>query len=91
MDFKVKLEKIESKHNNLRTSEIIGITSIEKPQQGSQFIMFSEPINSDKDVRYVCTSTIKKIRNTKNEEGSKILNSYEIATENSIYRITYLS
>jgi hypothetical protein len=90
MKYKVKLEKINSTHDNLRTSEVIGTTMYERPIQNDYFSMISEPLTKGKDIRHVMTSRVKKVRNVEDENGNKLPNTFEFVTEFSLYRITYL-
>lgn len=92
--YKVKLTKIESKHKNLRTDEVVGVTELGSPIQGEPFIMKAEALDSRiKDIpgaaRLIYTTPVLKWRHP-DESGQKQYNKYEVATKNSIYLIEYL-
>lgn len=55
---KVRLRKITSTHNNLRTNEINGFTST-MPEIGRPFVIYNyEPLELDDGARYVITSLV---------------------------------
>ena len=74
--YNVKLTKIRSNHNNLRSNVIIGKTN-ELPTVGEGFQMLSEGL--DFGVRHVWTSPIKHLE--------KIENTYQFNTANSVYKL----
>ena len=79
---KVKLVKISSTHNNLRTSEIEGhCTSI--PQVGYTFTMFAPPLESG-NIRNIWTTHIKTC--DYNEAEKK----FTFTTQNSTYTLDVL-
>jgi len=78
--YNVKLTKIRSNHNNLRSNVIIGKTN-ELPTVGEGFQMLSEGL--DFGVRHVWTSPIKHLE--------KIDSIYQFNTANSVYKLEVLS
>lgn len=62
MIYKVKLTKIQSDHNNIRSNEIIGVTSF-LPKMGERFLMLSEALDKSQgaNARYIETSPITNI------------------------------
>ena len=62
MIYKVKLTKIQSDHNNIRSNEIIGVTSF-LPKMGERFQMLSEALDKSHgaNTRHVETSPITNI------------------------------
>ena len=86
--FKVKLKKIKSSHQNLRTDEIVGFTEFEKPVVGDFFFMtaeaLTEPFKSmPGGARMIHTTKIQEVR----EESENI---YQFETRNSVYTVEYL-
>lgn len=71
---KVKLTKIESNHNNLRTNEIEGV-SLDLPEVGKSFYLVGESLTEGMDARVVTTTEIKSLEKTDNEYTFKTLNS----------------
>jgi len=57
---KVKLRKIKSNHNNLRTNEIVGHTECWPPQLGEIFVMIGKPLKFG-DGRLVYTTPITNV------------------------------
>ena len=78
--YNVKLTKIRSNHNNLRSNVIVGKTN-ELPVIGEGFQMLSEGL--DFGVRHVWTSPIKHLE--------KIDSIYQFNTANSVYKLEVLS
>ena len=78
--YKVRLTKIRSNHNNLRSNIIVGETN-ELPKVGEGFQMLSEGI--DFGTRHVWTSPIKHLE--------KMNNTYQFNTENSVYKLEILN
>jgi hypothetical protein len=72
----VKLTQLASTHNNVRTTEIIG-ECYGIPVEGERFVMFSKPLDKTKNLRYLKTSPIQKVK----KEGNR----YFFTTENSSY------
>lgn len=79
---KAKLTKVESTHNNLRTNEIVG-RPLFIPEVGRSFIMWSEPLDKDMDIRQITTSVVKSVELIGD-------NLYEFKTMNSIYKLEIL-
>lgn len=75
---KVKLTKIESNHQNLRSKEIIGNAPF-KPQIGNHFVMYAESLTPGLDMRQIVTTEITGV----STEG-KITT---FSTQNSIYTV----
>jgi hypothetical protein len=74
--FDVKLTKISSSHNNLRTNDVTGKCHV-LPQVGTSFTMFAEGLEFG--TRIIATSEVKEVT----PEGFK--------TENSEYKLEVLS
>lgn len=66
------LKKVMSKHDNLRTPEILGFC-VNTPKVGERLFFISDSLDFEGGERRIITSPIKKI------EGTRIL------TENSVY------
>ena len=80
--YKVRLTKIESNHNNLRTDTIEGCTA-KLPQVREPFCMYAEPIDPDASVRFIKTTLVAEIT-------SPVVGEFEFKTKNSTYRLTVL-
>ncbi len=78
----IKLVKIESTNNALRTKEVEGTTN-ELPKVGQRFELMGEPINNRYSMRHVSTSPVQSVG--KKKEG-KIL----FKTLNSTYELELL-
>lgn len=78
---KVRLTKIESNHNNLRTNSVEGECQ-DLPQLDRGLVILADPLEQG-NFRIVNTSIIKEIR----EIGS---NDYVLKTLNSLYRLEVL-
>lgn len=78
----VKLTKVKSDHNNLRTDEVVGECD-SLPEVGTGFSMYGEPLDSKLNVRLIRTSEITQCTLT-----SPI--SYLFHTLNSVYRLDIL-
>jgi hypothetical protein len=81
MTYQVKLTKIKSTHNNLRTDVIEGKT-FKLPEVGDSFAMFGEPLTEGFDTRAVYTTEIKVCDRQGNE--------FMFVTENSTYKLEVL-
>ena len=79
---KAKLTRIQSKHQNLRTDEIVGQTE-ELPRIGSPFTLIANPLVRFANFRLVRTTPVRVIWNNSRTE-------YEFWTENSHYRLSVL-
>lgn len=80
---KVKLKKIESTHNNLRTNEIEGKTT-HIPEVGHPFQIFGESLTEGNDFRCVTTTEVKE---SEYKEDSRI---FTFKTLNSLYELEIL-
>lgn len=62
---KVRLTKIQSEHNNVRTNEVVGVTS-SLPKIGDRFQMLSEAIDKSQgaNVRYIETSPVESLKSS---------------------------
>lgn len=78
--YTITLKKIESTHNNLRTEEVLGLAP-QLPKEGKQFFMYTNPLDPEKDLRYVHTSTVSSVNYT--EEGTIVFR-----TNNSLYELS---
>jgi len=74
----VKLTQISSKHNNVRTKNIVGECS-HLPVEGRTFFMSATPIDKSKSVRILHTTVLKSVR--------KEDNTYYFKTQNSEYKL----
>lgn len=72
--YKVRLTKIVSTHNNLRTNEIEGMSS-SLPVVGQGFNLTGESLTKGMNARLVSTTEIKEIEQKGNEYIFKTLNS----------------
>lgn len=75
---KIKLVRVESTNNSLRTDEVVGEIFLE-PTVGYPLVLFGQPLGKG-DVRKVTTSPITELT----ENGFKTLNStyeYEVLSE----------
>lgn len=80
--YQVKLKKIESTHNNVRSNEINGVC-YELPKVGSSFMLLSsETLTPDTNLRQIVTSEITEVR----EFDGEII----FRTRNSLYSITVI-
>jgi hypothetical protein len=70
----VKLTKIESTHNNVRTTEVVGELAF-WPEVGDRIALLGDPLSPLADARVVITSPVQRI------EGDLFY------TLNSIYRL----
>lgn len=77
--YMVKLTKIRSDHQNLRTDEIKGAT-LTLPEKGKSFQLFGEGLEFG--TRVVTTTEIQVV--------DKIGNEYEFSTLNSTYKLEVL-
>lgn len=78
---KVKLTKIASIHNNLRTDTVDGEAQ-DIPTLGKSFVMFAPPLEAIDGFRLVQTTPVQKIEG----EGSGV----RFWTKNSEYTLQYL-
>jgi hypothetical protein len=78
----VKLTKINSVNENLRTKDVLGDAPF-MPELGRSFVVFSESLTEDNDYRQVTTSVVKSIKKI---STTKIV----INTMNSTYEIEFL-
>jgi len=78
----VRLVRIASNHQNLRTSEIIGKTT-HIPQVGENFLMFAPPLESG-SFRTVCTTEVKTC------EYDEAKRKFSFTTLNSTYEVFVL-
>ena len=78
--FKLKLTKLESNNENLRTEIVIGESFEFPPSVGMNFTMVSDSLTVERDYRVITTSTVQGVRKT-----SK--NVCEFCTMNSKYRL----
>lgn len=80
--YKVRLTKVESNHNNIRTNSMEGETT-ELPVPGENFVIVGDPINPMADVRCITTSEIQLVEKTDSL--------YTFKTLNSTYQLEVLS
>ncbi len=77
--YKVKLTKVRSNHNNLRTDEILGVTE-KLPTKGEDFNLLGKGLEFG--TRSVRTTPVEKIEQIDNE--------YLFHTRNSTYKLEVL-
>jgi len=80
--YEVRLVKIQSNHNNLRTNEIVG-KCMELPEVGKTFLMTAPPLEEG-NLRIVLTTEIKECSFLKEESK------YLFQTQNSKYELHLL-
>jgi hypothetical protein len=78
MKYQIKLTQLSSVHDRVRTKEIVGECAT-LPIEGETFMMFAEPIDKTKDVRWLHTTKIKSVK----REGT----TYHFETQNSKYML----
>lgn len=59
----VKLTKIKSSHQILRTETVVG-DAAELPAVGKRFTMTSEPLDTGMDIRFIQTSAVTEVTAT---------------------------
>ena len=75
---KVRLIKLESTHENLRTDVVEGTLEV-PPQIGEHMLILADPIDQDADVRYIMTSEITGVLY---QPGI-----WHVSTKNSTYQV----
>jgi len=80
---KIKLSKLLSTNNNLRTHVILGACVV-LPIVGRSFEIISGSLTPDKDYRYIGTSEVTSVNNISDNE-------YVFITANSTYRLQVLT
>lgn len=80
--YEVRLTKIKSNHQNLRTDVIEGVTQ-ELPVLGSSFRLIGESLTPGMDARFVHTTEIQFVE--------KMGNGYIFNTANSTYKLEVLN
>ena len=78
----VKLVKIKSSHEGLRSNEIIGQTE-QIPEVGESFTLFAQPLEAG-DVRIVSTTDVKTC------EYDETTRRFDFTTQNSDYSLYIL-
>jgi hypothetical protein len=83
---KCKLTKVQSRHNNLRTDEIVGECQ-EKPTLGFTFHMTAPPLDPDMTLRRIGTTDVIRVSYPPTVEcdAEEPGGFMEFATVNSIY------
>jgi len=81
VSYKVRLTKIKSNHNNIRTSTVEGVT-YKLPEVGDTFTLFAEPLDPHFDLRGVYTTEVKLVE--------RIGNEFQFSTANSTYKLELL-
>lgn len=59
-NLRIKLVRIRSAHQNVRTNEVVGVTE-DLPKVGSRFIMFGAPVDPKFDIRMIETSVVTAV------------------------------
>ena len=80
---KIKLSKLLSCNNNLRTHIILGACEV-LPQVGRSFEIISGSLTPENDYRYIGTSDVTNVEKLSDTE-------YIFTTHNSTYRLQILS
>ena len=78
---KVKLVKLKSNHNNLRTNEMVGECT-ELPIVGNSFVIFGQPIDKNAAVRVIQTTPVKDVQ--------RMDQTLTFGTQNSSYQLWLL-
>jgi hypothetical protein len=79
--YEVRLTRVESNHNRIRTDSVEGMTS-ELPVVGKSFCLIGESLTEGMNARLVTTSKITKV----DQNGDE----YTFNTLNSTYKIEVL-
>jgi len=79
--YRVRLVKIKSNHENLRTEVVEGLTKA-LPAEGKRFLVIADSIDSAASVRYVHTTEVEFVEQIGDE--------YMFHTANSSYRVKVL-
>ncbi len=77
--YNVKLTKVDSTNQNLRSSEILGWAH-DLPEYGKRFEMYSAPVDPDMDLRVISTSPVAEIIGQDDE-------TVVFKTQNSTYKL----
>lgn len=83
----VRLTKVTSTHNNIRTQEIVGWCN-DVPTPGESFQMFAPPLDPDAEFRMVTTTLVKSIEASQDPQG--LLGPLVFRTQNSTYTLEFL-
>ena len=78
MKYEIKLTKIQSSHQKIRSNVIEGFCQ-ELPTVGQPFKMCAEPLDLSMDIRLIETTPVKNI--------NKLSKGMEFKTNNSIYAL----
>ena len=71
----ITLKKIESTHSNLRTDEVVGMTSA-LPKVGESFFMYTDkPLDPQMSMRAIRTSIVQEVKIVEDEIVFKTVNS----------------
>jgi hypothetical protein len=86
---KVKLVKVASTHNNVRTPEAEGVSPTWPPVKGQKFLLFGEGLEIPGSTRVIETTPVKEIVAIAQSvpKGQPVPEEYEVKTENSTYRL----
>lgn len=82
MTYQVRLTKVKSTHQNLR-SDVIEGTTYELPKVGNSFSMFGPPLNTEASFRGVYTTEIKVCE--------RVGDQFQFVTENSTYKLDVIA
>ena len=80
--YPVRLKKIESNHQNLRTNQIVGWAP-NLPTEGEQFFMYGKSLEIPDGTRYIRTTKIQKVQDILTGKVPEIL----FYTLNSTYAL----
>lgn len=81
---KVKLTKVASSHNNVRTDVVEGVTPTWPPEVGTGFVLFGEGLEVPGSVRMIGTTPIQEVKPLMSGPDCQ---EFVIKTENSTYRL----
>lgn len=83
--YNVRLIKVISTHDNLRTDEVVGLTH-SLPEVGQPFILTGDPLSKSAHVRIIHTTPVIKMDETNSVNSGTIV----FETVNSVYRLHYI-
>ncbi len=83
--YSVRLIKVTSNHNNLRTVQIVGLTH-ELPEVGQPFTLLGDPLTESAHVRIIHTTPVEKVDviHSSENKGRAVFE-----TANSVYKVFF--
>jgi hypothetical protein len=82
--YSVRLIKVTSNHENLRTNETVGL-SHDLPEMGQPFTLLGDPLTSSAGVRVIRTTPVVKV----DVIGTSMKGMAIFETENSVYKVFF--